>query len=59
MNHLKPFMLFLDKYLCHTPPKIYVRLTDLEVGKEYNVKVYAVNSYGVSSTKPLEIKICN
>ena len=40
-------------------PKIYVRLTNLEVGKEYNVKVYAVNSYGVSSTKPLEIKICN
>lgn len=41
------------------PYKIQIRLAGLDSGKEYTVKIYAVNAYGVSCKKPLELKIVN
>ena len=39
------------------PETIHIRITGLEKGREYTVRIYAVNAYGVAGKKPLELTI--
>ena len=39
------------------PQSVKIRLTGLDQTKDYTVKVYAVNSYGVLSKNPLKLNL--
>lgn len=48
----------LSGYIINPTPKdIKIRLGKLDITKEYIVKVYAVNAYGLSSKNPLIIEV--